>query len=181
MAAGWYMSTGSWNMGHSRPHRISRDSRYQPSALHGSIHHAGHGRNALSAGVPRMLWSNPGEQMPSPLCKYCWFGFCIGFIWFLPTIDSLCHTSAEDDVTFPMCLFSYLLISIGYLFFLQMQKLTVFWDLGNTHTAISGPCRNAPVTLPANSFSYITEFFHWKGFSPQHWMVEKVALGSLGV
>lgn len=76
VTAGRSMPSGTGNLGHCGPHRFSRDSGCQPPALHRSVHHAGHGSNALPAGLPRLLWCHPWEQMPPALCKcpcnFCW-------------------------------------------------------------------------------------------------------------
>lgn len=69
VTAGRSVPAGSWDLGHRGSHGISGDSGCQPPALHGSLHHAGHGGNALPAGLPRLLRRHPREQMPPALCK----------------------------------------------------------------------------------------------------------------
>lgn len=76
VTAGRSMPAGTRDLGHCGSHRLSRDRGCQPAALHGSIHHAGHGGTALPAGLPGLLRGHPWEQMPPALCKcschFCW-------------------------------------------------------------------------------------------------------------
>ncbi|POI34510.1 hypothetical protein CIB84_001738 [Bambusicola thoracicus] len=53
------MPAWSWDLGHRGSNRFSRDRGCQPSALHRSVHHAGYGSNALSAGFPWLLRCHP--------------------------------------------------------------------------------------------------------------------------
>lgn len=75
VTAGRSVPAGTRNLGHCGSHGFSRDRGCQPPALHGSLHHAGHGSNALPAGLPGLLWCHPGEQMPPAVCKCPW-KFC---------------------------------------------------------------------------------------------------------
>lgn len=59
VTAGRSLPAGTRNLGHCGSHRFPRDSGCQPPALHGSVHHAGHGSNALPAGLPGLLWCHP--------------------------------------------------------------------------------------------------------------------------
>lgn len=71
VVAGRGLPSRSWDLGYCGSNRISRDRGCQPSALHGSIHHAGNGSDALPAGLSWLLWGHPWEQVPPALCKCC--------------------------------------------------------------------------------------------------------------